>query len=256
MAEPGMNFSFESKEAAPFSYEELKAIIDNIREEIYNRPEGIGIDEFQQHKIADLIENLLSEKEKFSQIFKTEKGSIYFGLDSGETLRIKNEAASGQPANYSIQPFTGNIFFVPKKEFERIFKIATDHWEIYRRPFGVSDTSEDRACFDRRKKFYEEAAKKTFSDDEFRSIDISRSGINRLMGEPIVTADLKEGVVPVEFGFAEDSQNTRMIYRLENDNLILLGREDIMADGEVIKDPDTIGIYHFGHPVSEVIFDK
>jgi|GEM_PF-3761575 len=255
MAEPGTKFAFENIEAEPFSREELKKIIKNTENKIGDY-EGAGREEFQQQKIAELIESLLGEKEKFSRIFKTEKGSIYFVLDSGESLRIKNEAEREKPASYAIQPFTRKIFFVPKNEFERISKIMADHWEMYGRLVGAPDTAADRDSFARRKKFYEETAGKPIGDDEFRSIDINRNGIARLIGEPIATADLQEGVVPIEFDFAEESQNRRTIYGLEKRNLILSGREVLMADGEMVKDPDAVGVYHYGHPVSEVIFNK
>ncbi len=43
----------------------------------------------EQEFINKLIEDFLEEKERFNKVFKTELGSYYFILESGQSLRIK-----------------------------------------------------------------------------------------------------------------------------------------------------------------------
>lgn len=64
-----------------------------------------------------LIQELLKEKDLFKHIFKTEKGSIYFTLKTGESLRIKyNE----NKKCFEAQPLLNKIIFVDEKEADII----------------------------------------------------------------------------------------------------------------------------------------
>jgi hypothetical protein len=250
------SFMFENKEAEQLDYEGFREIIKDTTEKIHNCPKGIDACEFEQQKIAELIEELLSEKEKFNKIFKTKNGSIYFVLDSGESFRIKNDALPGEKTNYLINPFCSKIFFVPEKEFEKISKIISDNWEVYTRLLGTPFTDADRNFLDRRKKICEEITGTEINDHELRSIEFCRTGLSRLIGEPIITTSLQDGVIPIEIGFAEDRQYTNPIFKLDGGILTLMGCQDITASGKITKDPASIGAYHYGHPVSEVIHSR
>lgn len=66
-----------------------------------------------------LVNKFIQEKSRFNTIFRTEKGSFYFVLPSGETVRFKNE-------NTSVTPFMKNIFFIDESTARIIVETAKE----------------------------------------------------------------------------------------------------------------------------------
>ena len=90
--------------------------------------------------VLSFLKELLLEANRFDKVFKTEKGSIYFVLFSGETLRFKisggkNIFGLNNPLDpvipiFTLSPITGKVFFVDSEtlhEFNHMLKI-TDDW--------------------------------------------------------------------------------------------------------------------------------
>lgn len=99
----------------------LKGLIDDV-DYLYDRyaDKKISWQEYQelvQKLHQNIIDNLISQKEKLSHIFQTERGSYYFVLNSGHSWRIK----SGEKGLVS-QPIIDNVFFVDNKEADDIIR--------------------------------------------------------------------------------------------------------------------------------------
>lgn len=120
MSEKIINEKQESKE---FVFEDLL----KLREE-YER----GMDEIfdfdisaseEKQKIKefskDFVKKLLNQKEKFGQVFYTEKGSIYFILKSGESWRFKKKFEK-EHEFFEDQPIAKKIIFVSKETNEEL----------------------------------------------------------------------------------------------------------------------------------------
>jgi hypothetical protein len=78
----------------------------------------------------NFIETLLKEKVRFDKIFRTSNGSLYFQLQSGEVLRMKNIptkdefSAGNEERTFQVQPIMSNLFFISRSEMERISIIS------------------------------------------------------------------------------------------------------------------------------------
>lgn len=72
--------------------------------------------------LRELIAKLIKEKEKFGHIFETEHGSVYFMLQSGESLRVK--CSHGKFNEYSVNHVLKDIFFISESEQERLLDIC------------------------------------------------------------------------------------------------------------------------------------
>jgi len=69
------------------------------------------------------LDETLNSKDRFSKVFRTELGSYYFVIDSGEGFRVKwNPLKSGKGGFFQIQPIMKTTFFLPQAEADRILK--------------------------------------------------------------------------------------------------------------------------------------
>ncbi len=80
------------------------------------------IDKYKQHpgQEATLVHSLLREKDKFKQVFQTEKGSYYFVLKTGESFRIKNNSADPAKENFEITEVLQKIYFITPDQNEHL----------------------------------------------------------------------------------------------------------------------------------------
>ena len=79
--------------------------------------------ESRREIIVGLLEDLLNHKEKFKNVFKTENGSTYFILNSGESIRIKKQTPSKWESEYEIQPLLKKIFFIAPEDWDKLYSI-------------------------------------------------------------------------------------------------------------------------------------
>ena len=91
------------------------------------------------NKNAQLFLNeLLRSKDRFFRVFKTEHGSYYFSIASGEVFRIKFKRFKNIPGFYQLHPIMKNIFFLPQAESDRILKEG-NLAENINKPINLSD---------------------------------------------------------------------------------------------------------------------
>lgn len=72
------------------------------------------LEQEKQTLIKNFITNLLKQKESFSSIFETEKGSIYFISKNGQSWRFKKEGDS-----FKEQPILNKIIFLSPGEAKK-----------------------------------------------------------------------------------------------------------------------------------------
>lgn len=98
----------KNEEIKPITADELHPII----EEFKTRVNDVNVEQTQSFSeqisaYEEFIDKLLSEKERFTTIFKTENGSIYFVMADGRSFRIKKTAFS-----YELEPIADQIKFL------------------------------------------------------------------------------------------------------------------------------------------------
>ena len=93
--------------------------MEKFREEFFEKND-VHSQENSRKVHLDFIKDLIDNRERFQYIFETEKGSIYFVLHSGETMRIKKHKPGIWPGDYQIQNFTKRIFFIDASEENRL----------------------------------------------------------------------------------------------------------------------------------------
>lgn len=89
-----------------------------LRKLIYDYEEKLEILK-KDIDFTSLVNSLVQEKSRFKSIFRTEKGSYYFVLLSGETVRFKNE-------NTSVTPFMKYIFFIDESSARRLVEFTKE----------------------------------------------------------------------------------------------------------------------------------
>lgn len=97
--------------AAPpsFSVTELQTKIDAIRKSIIDINKNdlpTAIEGKKQELLKQFREQLLAEKDRFKNVFRTEHGSLYFTLLTGESLRIKQVGNRQE-----LKPICGKVFY-------------------------------------------------------------------------------------------------------------------------------------------------
>lgn len=105
----------------PYSFDELQEKIEEFRDTLFDDSElaEFKSDERYEERYAalwnkkhqEIINELLGQKERFATVFITEKGSTYFQLQSGETLRFKYGLTWVGEKTYGIQPWMQHLFF-------------------------------------------------------------------------------------------------------------------------------------------------
>lgn len=187
-----------------------------------------------------IMDELSKHKDQFQHIFETERGSLYFVLPSGQSLRFQRRN-SREPENFidiSLPPTTSrdeaNI------EFYKMHEVADQY---------VSISSEEAARITgiRTRKYYER-------EDYLIDIDIIEvlKEINHIQ-----TTQLGTGVSPVEFMLYPTFPPKQNLARLKPNHKGVI-------DAESLLDPYSrfpsqfieIANIHFGHPVTKVIHNR
>lgn len=69
--------------------------------------------------VSNFLDALLSQKERFTHVYETEKGSTYFVLKSGESLRLKRSRDDEEKwGRYSVKPMMEKTVFIPSETVE------------------------------------------------------------------------------------------------------------------------------------------
>lgn len=116
-----------------------RSLVSEIPETLLEQlPIDPDIRDFIYHPITDrVLSELMKHKEQFQLVFETEKGSLYFVLPNGQTLRFKHKNigtpevfggervtsginASELPPFYSLQEKADKCVFLSAEEAERI----------------------------------------------------------------------------------------------------------------------------------------
>jgi len=101
----------------PLTVEELQAEVDALSkplDELWERNASFDErEEKKQYLLRDFAEKQISEKERYENIFRTEQGSIYFTLPTGESLRIKQRGDE-----WKLQPLCRKVFYVDSQQGE------------------------------------------------------------------------------------------------------------------------------------------
>lgn len=88
----------------PFTVDEALDLIDQADDK------SIELKELRV-KYKQLIDQLIAQKDRFQNIYQTEKGSYYFTFTSGETLRFKcQKDTDDSPSYYWPQPIMQQIY--------------------------------------------------------------------------------------------------------------------------------------------------
>ncbi len=99
-----------AEQMEPMSEQQLLLLVESLQTKLRDVEVAYGGQPkmFEEHKqlYEEFIEKLLAQKNGFAHIFKTEKGSIYFILPSGKSMRIKN-----LKYGYELQPIADKIEF-------------------------------------------------------------------------------------------------------------------------------------------------
>ncbi len=107
----------------------LKALSETEDRLFEKKVEGESVD-FNISKLrSDFVEGLLLEKERFNKVFKTSNGSVYFHLETGETIRAKMvddkyEFNAGEGKHFMLRPAMNDLFFLSQDESERLARVG------------------------------------------------------------------------------------------------------------------------------------
>jgi hypothetical protein len=127
------SINLEKQETLPMTPDEfaqrLKLLMDT-ESQLINRETIKGEDLYSgiRKLRSDFVEKLLLEKERFNKVFKTANGSVYFILETGETIRAKMvvdkyEFDEGDGQHFMFSPLMNNLFFLPQDESERLARV-------------------------------------------------------------------------------------------------------------------------------------
>ena len=134
-SEPKGDNKAESHKA--ITLEELRSLHEVYtarEEEICNRYETFLDFIEENQKCAEIVKEInrqahifldeaIKSKNRFSKVFRTEHGSYYFIIDSGEGFRVKwSRLKKGEGGFFQIQPIMKTTFFLPQAEADRILK--------------------------------------------------------------------------------------------------------------------------------------
>jgi hypothetical protein len=184
MAENIINEKQESKE---ISFKLLLALRKEYVKELDQIADlDISFEEKQQKRknwTEGYLHSLLEQKERFGHIFKTENGSVYFVLKTGECWRFKKEKKDG---SYKEQPIVLNTFFLDKDfgdDFEkrlkddRLFmdiiigeKIKISKIELGARPLELGIFGFDEAALEKGEDYIKILGTKTKLEDDQEEI--------------------------------------------------------------------------------------
>jgi hypothetical protein len=222
------------KAPAPMTVDEISGIVSDTKKALatagvdqlfliseQGAPERVAATEKHNEIVQKMVDRLLAEKERFAHIFRTERGSIYFLLNSGESLRIRdNSDVSGT----SI----GSVFYQGDAGAKTIRRMV-------QRTFFVDA---------------EESEKILFVTDDLKRPE-------KIIGHTIRLTDYREGAFPVEFD--EINSDFETLLEEQGDTITVTGRQDpAITVNEYITQPeeivdDRVGDMHLGNKITEVI---
>lgn len=120
-----MDSHIESSEVTPkpLTPDELQAELKTLDESLDNL---VGRDasfaereDKRQQLLKEFIDKQIKGKDRYENIFRTEKGSIYFILVSGESLRVKQ-----QEEGLKLQPLCRKVFYVDPQQDKELSEFS------------------------------------------------------------------------------------------------------------------------------------
>ena len=125
-------FSHEKERIPAMSATELLGYTSQLQEELLvaerKAPGTAGMFDEQKKIYEQFIQRLLDSSARFAHIFRTERGSIYFVLETGQSLRIKE-----QKYGYELQPLSTSIVYTEDGDETRPidFSLAAQPFEKF-----------------------------------------------------------------------------------------------------------------------------
>lgn len=105
------------------SVQELLDAVKSIRAvEFDSEADAAKLQEQKQEAIKKFIDEQVEEKVRYQHIFKTENGSIYFQLMSGESLRIKQN-----DGKYEIKALCNKIIYLDEEQANELIRLDTNN---------------------------------------------------------------------------------------------------------------------------------
>ncbi|HVZ66966.1 MAG TPA: hypothetical protein VG917_01770 [Patescibacteria group bacterium] len=121
----------------PYTVDELQEEKNKLEDLI----DGIPYEERsikEQQLIQGFIDKQIKEKDRFQNVFKTDQGSVYFTLSTGESLRIKQ-----REGKWEMQPICRKIFYTDNDtadEFEEDVRKGHSEYEpIIGKPISTTE---------------------------------------------------------------------------------------------------------------------
>lgn len=172
-------------------------------DEILLEEDVVGRD-LRQVRCQEVIDRLLTEKERFEHIFKTDRGSIYFQTKNG-VARIKKD----KDGYWDFRFVNNHIFYIPQSDAEELLEMLEIEQRI--------------------------SLNEHVTNEEFEK----RAGVNSeyLCGKQIEVGELKKGMYPLDF---EYNKNVKISYTLKDNSLIIIGNDDGHLGGSAIHIGDKI----------------
>lgn len=150
-----LNFT-EKVDKIKYTYEEFKLIIDNFKESVdiiedeYHKANDVTkfyeMQSILKKHYEDFIGQLLAEKEKFSKIFETDSGSIYFVLSDDRSIRFKfNKYKNMDNKNpWEHNPFLLKTIFIDPLQADELLELDQNgqlqheiiNMEIKKKPYS------------------------------------------------------------------------------------------------------------------------
>ncbi|MEI6296887.1 MAG: hypothetical protein WCO84_04560 [bacterium] len=112
---------FEAKDLSGICNKYYDAV-DKIYEEVEGSRDYKKIRGRIEEYTVGYMQELLKSKEKFLNVFKTENGSLYFVVKSGQSLRFKKQETGNGDFETKINPIMDKIFFIDEGEVYEIMK--------------------------------------------------------------------------------------------------------------------------------------
>ncbi len=104
-------------------YEQYETDMEQVEEDYFNKKIDFSLLQNKKEQVlAEFIEKLMESKESLSRIFKTENGSTYFILKTGECLRFKRQKIGSDYFEIKPQPVMGNVIMIKDDDVYRITK--------------------------------------------------------------------------------------------------------------------------------------
>ena len=100
------------------SLNKLRKILSDVADYKLLIPGGVRAAEEKQSILSVALEMLINNSERFERVFQTSKGSTYFQIKTGESLRLKYNQI-GKIQIIDIEKISKETFFLVQEEVER-----------------------------------------------------------------------------------------------------------------------------------------